>query len=97
LNNSIQSVENKGTITIITKKNPDNIQIEILDNGCGIRKDILSKVMDPFFTTKEPGKGTGLGLSISYNIIKGHKGTIEIDSEPNVGTSVKITLPLNPV
>ncbi len=66
----------------------------IVDNGCGIKKEYLSNVTDPFFTTKEPGKGTGLGLSVAYKIIKEHNGYLEINSELDKGTSVTISLPL---
>ena len=94
LTNSIQSIENKGTISIISTKKEKNIAIGISDTGNGINKDNLSKITDPFFTTKDPGKGTGLGLSITYSIIKEHKGNINFKSEKNKGTTVKITLPL---
>jgi signal transduction histidine kinase len=55
----------------------------------------MPRIMDPFFTTKEPGKGTGLGLSITYNIIQEHYGTIEYQSKLGIGTTVNIKLPIN--
>jgi signal transduction histidine kinase len=93
--NSIQAIATKGTILIKTYKQEKNIIIEISDTGCGISKENLLKVTDPFFTTKDPGKGTGLGLSISYNIIQDHKGKLEFESEIDKGTIVKISLPIN--
>lgn len=67
------------------------------DNGCGIDKEELDKVWDPFFTTKPVGRGTGLGLSLSYSAVKRHGGDIEIQSEGrDKGAKVIITLPKNP-
>ena len=93
LNNSIQAIEQHGTITISTFKKEDTILIKFSDSGCGIKKEDMKKIFDPFFTTKEPGKGTGLGMSITYNIITDHKGTIEVSSEEDKGTTTIITLP----
>jgi signal transduction histidine kinase len=92
--NANQSIEDKGTITLSTALKKENVYIEITDTGCGISKENLSKITDPFFTTKEPGQGTGLGLAIAYNIIHDHKGTINFMSTVNKGTTVKIVLPL---
>lgn len=92
--NASQSINNKGSISIMSKAEKEYILIEISDTGCGIEKENISKITDPFFTTKEAGKGTGLGLSITYNIIQMHKGTITFESEQNKGTTVKIILPL---
>jgi len=94
LSNSIQAIEKNGVISITTTKNKNNISITIKDNGCGIKHENISKILDPFFTTKAPGEGTGLGLSIAYNIINEHHGDIEFESELNKGTTVKITLPI---
>jgi signal transduction histidine kinase len=91
--NAIQSIEGKGSIFIESGIKTDEAFVKITDSGCGIEKDILSKIMDPFFTTKEPGEGTGLGLSITYNIVKEHNGKIHFNSEPQKGTTVLITLP----
>lgn len=67
------------------------ITIRFKDTGCGIPKDILSKIGQPFYTTKETG--TGLGFMVSKNIIEGHSGTVHISSEVNVGTTIEIVLP----
>ncbi len=69
------------------------ITISIADNGSGIPNDIKDKIFDPFFTTKEINKGTGIGLSIVNNIIKDHKGKIDLVTELGVGTKFIITLP----
>lgn len=93
LTNAVQAIPDTGTITISISKSIDMIIVVIKDTGIGISHEIISKIMDPFFTTKDPGEGTGLGLSITYAIIKEHKGNIEIVSEENGGTTVTIYLP----
>jgi len=64
------------------------------DTGTGIKKEILKKIFDPYFTTKETGQGSGLGLSVALGIVKSCKGDIFIDSEPGKGTHVRVYLPL---
>ncbi len=91
--NAIQAIAGEGTITISTEVHNNNHITVIEDTGCGIEPDSLKRIFDPFFTTKEPGVGTGLGLSITFNIIRDHKGTINIESEPGKGTRVTVTLP----
>lgn len=95
LTNSIQAIEESGRISITTQKDEENVLILISDNGCGIKEENLSKIMDPFFTTKDPSKGTGLGLSITHSIISEHKGQLLFESEFGKGTTAKITLPIN--
>ncbi len=97
IENARQSISNHGTISINTRINEKKVNISIIDSGCGISKENLSKIMDPFFTTKEPGEGTGLGLTIAYNIIREHHGTIKYLSEPGNGTTMIIYLPLSEV
>ena len=92
--NAIHSIDKKGKIRIKTNVSNQHHIIEIEDSGCGIPKENLKKIADPFFTTKEPGVGTGLGLSIVYNILKEHSGTIEIKSIVQKGTLVKIKFPV---
>ena len=65
--------------------------VEVSDNGQGIPADLLEKIFDPFYTTKQ--EGTGLGLSITYSIIHRHGGEIEIRSEPGKGTVTTVKLP----
>tara|TARA_R110002096_G_scaffold434360_3_gene655712 strand:+ start:15514 stop:18639 length:3126 start_codon:yes stop_codon:yes gene_type:complete len=93
--NAIHSIENEGTIKIETKSTIDKALIIIEDTGCGIPEEILGKIYDPFFTTKEAGKGTGLGLSIVYNIIEEHRGNISFQSSEKKGTIVTVELELN--
>ncbi len=93
ITNAMHAIEAKGTIIIETRAAENDITIKVTDDGCGIKQEHLNKIMDPFFTTKPPGFGTGLGLSITQKIVKEHNGFIEIESQPNQGTSVKIILP----
>jgi C4-dicarboxylate-specific signal transduction histidine kinase len=95
LSNAIQAIDEKGTITIITKLNSESIEIQIIDTGCGIIEENIKRVTDPFFTTKDPGKGIGLGLSIAHASIIKHNGELTINSLIGKGTTVTIILPLN--
>jgi len=69
------------------------VRIDIVDTGTGIPHDIIEKIFEPFFSTKEVGKGTGLGLSTVYGIVKQTGGFVYVDSEPGKGTSFRIFLP----
>ena len=93
LSNAEQAIDETGIITIEAKKLMDKIEVSISDTGHGISPEIVSKIFDPFFTTKPPGKGTGLGLSITYEIIGQHKGSIDIQSEPEKGSTFTVHLP----
>jgi two-component system NtrC family sensor kinase len=73
------------------------VELTFTDSGCGIPPENLTKIFDPFFTSKEPGKGVGLGLSVGYNIIKAHGGSIDVESEVDRGTTFRITLPVEGV
>jgi PAS domain S-box-containing protein len=91
--NSIEAIENKGTIQISTYFKEQKVFIEVKDTGKGIEPENIGKVFDPFFTTKGT-IGTGFGLTISYNNVKKHGGEIEIESEKGKGTKITITLPI---
>ncbi|MGE0200153.1 MAG: sensor histidine kinase [Candidatus Melainabacteria bacterium] len=92
--NAAQAIPEKGRIGVRSRFDNGNIVISIQDSGSGIPEEQLSKIFNPFFTTKPPGKGTGLGLSIVYSIIETHEGNIEVDSVQGQGTTFTITLPL---
>ena len=95
LNNARQAIKNRGKIWLATSNLENTIRISIKDNGAGIPKELLSKIFEPFYTTKEIGEGTGLGLSISYGIIEKHKGKIDVKSEVGVGTEFIIDVSKN--
>ena len=83
MSNSIDAIhtENDKWIKIETSLDDHLCQISITDSGLGIPNDVIEKMMNPFFTTKEIGKGTGLGLSISNGIIKSHGGILKYDTK----------------
>jgi len=93
LTNSILAIDENGDIYIETSEFDDKIRISIRDNGIGMPPEVMEHIFEPFYTTRAVGKGTGLGLSISYSIIEEHDGTIEVLSEPGLGTEFIITLP----
>jgi PAS domain S-box-containing protein len=81
-------------VELIAMGNDDHLHLEIMDQGNGIPEKEQELVFEPFYTTKPAGEGTGLGLAMAYKIILDHDGSIDIDSEPGVGTRVTIDLPL---
>ena len=94
LTNAADAIEESGAIVLQTVAEHDKVRISVADTGVGIHADQLSKIRDPFFTTKEVGKGTGLGLSIVDQIVTSHGGELLIESEPGKGTTVTIVLPI---
>ena len=92
--NARDAMPKGGWLTIATRGGLNEATIEVADTGSGIPPDYLSRIYDPFFTTKEIGKGTGLGLSITYGIMQEHDGTISCDSSVGQGTRFTLTLPL---
>ena len=93
ISNARDAMPEGGTLTIKTKSNRDNIYIELLDTGVGIREEHVNKIFDAFFTTKEGVKGVGLGLSVCYGFIKEHEGDIKVSSKRGEGTVFTIILP----
>lgn len=91
--NAIDAMPDGGTLTIRSMMKEEDIVIQFEDTGIGIPREELSKIFDPFYTTKE--KGTGLGLAVSYNIIKKMNGTLSVESELGKGTVFTLTIPVN--
>ncbi len=81
------------TVSVVTKKVGDKVEISVHDNGNGIPPKVLDKIFQPFFTTKPTGEGTGLGLSLSYDIVKAHGGKLEVKTKEGEGSEFVIQLP----
>jgi two-component system NtrC family sensor kinase len=96
LNNALEAVGDKGRISLTTRREGDEVRIQISDNGRGIPADHIGRVFEPGFTTKGRGVGTGLGLSICYRIVDEHCGTIGVESRLGKGTTVTLVFPLEP-
>ncbi len=95
LRNALDAVDPKnGVITVETKVEGDRVVIRIADNGHGISSAQLERIFDPFFTTRPVGVGTGLGLSVCYGLVRKHGGNISVESEPGVGSTFRIELPI---
>ncbi|HUM41014.1 MAG TPA: ATP-binding protein, partial [Nitrospira sp.] len=95
--NAIHAMPNGGVLKLALTPASDRgmVMLVIGDTGHGMPKDVIAKIFDPFFTTKDFGKGTGLGLTVVRGIIEEHGGTIQVDSEPGVGTVFTICLPIH--
>jgi signal transduction histidine kinase len=97
--NARQKMEQQGDykpqVTISTRKEGNQLVIEVSDNGTGMTEQVKEKVFQPFFTTKPTGEGTGLGLSLSYDIVtKGHGGELRVETKEGMGTEFIIQLPI---
>ncbi|MBR3200042.1 MAG: HAMP domain-containing histidine kinase [Mogibacterium sp.] len=86
--------EEGGTLLVSTRVSGEEVVLRFKDNGCGMDTETMSRIFDPFYTTKESGKGTGLGLAIVAQIVETHGGKIYVDSEPGEGTEFRIYIPL---
>ncbi len=92
---AIKGAGRQGRIDIQTEQKNGIVKIEVADNGSGIKKEHLSRVFDPFYTTKEVGEGTGLGLAVSSGIVEKHRGKISVTSVETQGTTFYIDFPLS--
>lgn len=91
--NAIDAMTEGGTLTFRAFSKNNRVVIEVQDTGIGIAPEELSKIFEPFYTTKEVGKGTGLGLSVCYGIITEHGGRVSVRSNVGKGTTFSIFLP----
>ena len=95
--NALQSMPDGGTLRIgIDRERAaalegPSVTITFADMGCGMSQEVMSRMFEPFFTTRE--KGTGLGLSVAARIVEGHGGRIEVTSEQGVGSTFELHLP----
>jgi signal transduction histidine kinase len=93
IDNAIHAMNRKGTLTLRTFVDGDDVGVEVEDDGAGIPEDIRERIFEPFFTTKGPGGGMGLGLDMSWNIVVNrHGGAISVESRPGK-TVFRVTLP----
>ena len=92
--NARDAMPTGGWLPVVTRTEEHQAVIEVADTGTGIPAEALSRIYDPFFTTKAVGQGTGLGLSITYGVIKEHNGSIECQSGPGQGARFRVTLPM---
>ncbi len=95
ITNAAQALKRgRGVIKIRSRKQDDGVAVDIEDDGTGIPAEVLPKIFDPFFSTKDIGKGTGLGLSISYKIIQQHGGRIDVETTVGKGSRFTVFLPV---
>jgi signal transduction histidine kinase len=94
--NAIQAIGVKGEILLTSRKKLTEqvVWVTVQDNGTGIREGDISRVFDPFYTTKHNGEGTGLGLSVVYGIINKYQGTITVESQEGEGTQIRLAIPV---
>ncbi|HMA43885.1 MAG TPA: ATP-binding protein [Gemmatimonadales bacterium] len=97
--NAMDAMNTRGVLTVRSSRSHsrgaggEEVLVEFIDTGTGIRPEELSKIFEPFYTTKPQGRGTGLGLSICYGIVADHQGRIEVESQVGVGSNFKVYLP----
>jgi len=96
LTNAEQAIEGHGTITLRTGQAGESVWLEVQDTGCGMTPAQQARIFEPFYTSKPVGQGTGLGLSVSFGIVQRHGGSISVQSTPGVGSTFRVTLPLQP-
>jgi signal transduction histidine kinase len=99
INNSMDAMPRGGQLRVALRPPsmgaPEELVVEVADNGAGMSPETLAHIFDPMFTTKRMGTGAGLGLAICDQIVRQHGGTIQVESEPAVGTCFYIALPLD--
>ena len=91
--NAMRAMDDGGELRIVTANNDKFVQIDVIDIGVEISKDVIKKIFDPFFTTSK--RGFGVGLNIVEQIVAAHHGAIEVKSQPNIGTTFSISLPIS--
>ena len=95
IQNALFAIGENGVLSVSISQDGGYVVVDIVDNGCGIPGNIIDKVFDPLFTTKKAGEGTGLGLDIVKKIVEVHAGHINLKSQENEGTQVRVYLPID--
>jgi PAS domain S-box-containing protein len=95
--NACHAIKDGGRVELSTtySEKDQTVFVQVHDTGCGIAHDVIDRIWDPFFTTKEVGEGVGLGLALSYNIVKRHGGKITVESRVGEGTQFCVMLPIS--
>jgi signal transduction histidine kinase len=91
MKNGMQAMRHGGVLTVRGRADEEMVEIEIEDTGAGMSREVLSRLFEPFFTTRE--KGSGLGLAVVSKTLEENRGTIEMDSEEGRGTVCRVRLP----
>ena len=94
ITNACHATAAGGVVTVASELQGDHVEVSVHDTGVGIAPEVLSRIFEPFFSTKPDGKGTGLGLSIVQGIVERHGGTIAVESAPGAGTTFRVRIPL---
>jgi PAS domain S-box-containing protein len=94
ISNAIEASQKNQSVVIRLSKKSSGLEVTVVDNGCGMTKEQIRRIFDPFFTTRQTEGGTGLGLSLAHTIVRHHGGTINVTSEPGVGTQFAVSLPV---
>jgi two-component system NtrC family sensor kinase len=94
--NAIQASNRGDEVHVIVQADPEEVSINVIDQGAGVAENNLDRIYDPFFTTKPEGEGSGLGLSISLGIIERHDGKLIINNNPDRGTTATMVIPRQP-
>jgi len=91
--NAIEAMPHGGTLAVRADLRPDEFTLAVEDTGVGIPREVLPRIFEPFFSTKEGTSGVGLGLAVVHGIVQRHGGRIDVESSPGAGTRFTITLP----
>jgi signal transduction histidine kinase len=94
ISNARDAMPHGGNLGLLAQAQNGAVRIMVRDSGVGIPRENLNRIFDAFFTTKSKVSGVGLGLSVSYGIVRLHRGTIEVESEPGLGSAFTVVLPL---
>jgi signal transduction histidine kinase len=92
--NAFEALDSGGQVTLSSGAQDQQVWFAVQDTGSGMTPEVLEKIFNPFFTTKD--KGTGLGLAVINKIVSDHHGTVTVKSSPDQGTTIKVKLPCEP-